>query len=335
MRAWAIEGGFGIDRLNEITETDPQPGPSEVVVRVRAVSLNYRDLLVTQGAYDPKLKLPHVPCSDCAGEVVAVGPAVTRAKIGDRVTSSFAQRWPSGRATLAKIRGALGAPLRGVLATHAVLHEEGIAPAPAHLSDVAAATLPCAATTAWHALVDHGRLAAGESVLVQGTGGVSIFALQIAKMFGARVIATSSSPAKRERLRAMGAMATIDYKADADWGKTVRSMTGGVDHVVEVGGAGTLAQSLRAVAPGGTIHVIGVLGGAADTLDVRPVLMNEVRLQGVIVGPRESLEAVGRAFAANDATPIVDRVFPWAEAREALAYLESGAHFGKVCIATP
>jgi NADPH:quinone reductase-like Zn-dependent oxidoreductase len=337
MRAWRIEGAFGLDHLVLVDQPDPEPGPGKVLVRVRAVALNYRDLLVIEGAYDPRLRLPHVPCSDCAGEVIAIGPGVTRVHVGDRVTSVFAQRWPAGRPTIARLRSALGGPLPGVLATHALLSEEGVASIPAGLDDVEAATLPCAATTAWHALVDQGHLAAGETVLVQGSGGVSIFALQIALLHGARVIATSSRAEKLERLRALGAWATIDSKADPSWGRSARALTGGigVDHVVEVGGAGTMTQSLRAVAPGGIVHVIGVLAGASDTLSVLPILMNEVRLQGVMVGPRESLEAVGRAFAQRGVRPVIDRVFEFREAPAALAYLRSGAHFGKVCIAVP
>jgi NADPH:quinone reductase-like Zn-dependent oxidoreductase len=336
-RAWRIEGAFGLDRLAQVSLDEPRPGPGQVLVRVRAVALNYRDLLVIQGLYDRRLRLPHVPCSDAAGEVIELGAGVTRVKVGDRVTSSFAQAWTAGRPTIEKLRSALGGPLPGVLATHVVLEEDGVALAPPHLTDVEACTLPCAALTAWHALVDHGRLVAGETVLVQGTGGVSIFALQIARMHGARVIATSSKPEKRARLEAMGALATIDYAADAEWGKTARAKSGGagVDHVVEVGGAGTMAQSLRAVAPGGCVHVIGVLSGGEEGISVLPVLMNEVRLQGIMVGPRESLEAMGRALAHNDVHPVIDRVFPWGDVPAALAHLRSGAHFGKVCVEVP
>jgi NADPH:quinone reductase-like Zn-dependent oxidoreductase len=335
MRAWEIRGSFGASSLALAERALPEPSSHEVLIAVRAVSLNYRDLLVIDGSYDPRLRLPHVPCSDACGEVIAIGQGVTRAKVGDRVIGSFAQRWIAGRPTIAKLRSSLGAPLPGVLATHVVLHEDGVVSAPEHLSDAAAATLPCAALTAWHALVDHGRLRAGETVLVQGTGGVSIAGLQIARAFGARVIATSSKPEKLERLRALGASETVDYRADPEWGKTVRALADriGVDQVLEVGGPGTLAQSLRAVAPGGTVHLIGVLGGATERFDVLPAVMNEVRLQGIMVGPRESLEALCRAFVASRLEPIVDRVFAFDEAPAACAYLRSGAHFGKVCLA--
>lgn len=334
MDAWRIEGSFGLDRLTLARGLpDPEPGPLEVLVRVRAASLNYRDVLVIEGRYDPRIALPFVPGSDACGEVIAIGAGVTRAKVGDRVIGSFAQRWIAGRPTHARLRSALGAGLPGVLATHVVLHEDGVVAAPASLTDAQCATLPCAALTAWHALVDHGTLAAGETVLVQGTGGVSIAGLQIAQAMGARVIATSSKPHKLERLRAMGAEATIDYVADREWGKTARAIAGaGVDHVLEVGGAGTLAQSLRAVAPGGMVHVIGMLAGGSETVNVVPITMNEVRLQGIMVGPRDSLEAMIRAFEARRIEPVIDRVFPLAELPRALEYLKSGAHFGKICV---
>lgn len=334
MDAWRIEGGFGLDRLVLARGLpDPAPAPRQVVVRVSAISLNYRDLLVVLGKYDPRLALPHVPGSDACGEVIAIGDGVTRAKVGDRVIGCFAQRWIAGRATQPRIRSTLGAPLPGVFATHVVLDEDGIVLAPSALGDAACATLPCAALTAWHALVDHGRLAAGETVLVQGTGGVSIAGLQIARAHGARVIATSSKPEKIERLRALGADATVDYARDPEWGRTARKIAGaGADQILEVGGAGTLAQSLRAIAPGGIVHLIGILAGSTERLDVLPVTMNEVRLQGILVGPRDSLEAMIRAFVQHRIEPVIDRALPFGELPAALETLRSGAHFGKICL---
>lgn len=332
MKQWEIRS-FGALSLAE--RDDPAPGYGEALVRVRAVSLNYRDLLLVDGSYNPRLPLPAVPCSDMVGEVTAVGHGVTRVRVGDRVIGSFAQRWPAGRLTRAHQLSALSMPLPGVLCTHRVLSEEGLVRAPAHMDDAEASTLPCAALTAWHALVDHGRLTAGETVLVQGTGGVSVFALQIARMLGAQVVATTGKAEKVARLIALGARHVIDYKVDAEWGKTAKQLTGGVgvDHVVEVGGGGTMAQSLRAVAPGGSVYVIGVLAGNAEPLNVLSVLMNEVRMQGVFVGPRASLEAMCNAFSANAIRPVVDRVFPFEEAPAAMAHMRSGAHFGKVVIA--
>lgn len=332
MKQWEIPS-FGALRLVE--RDDPAPGHREVLVRVRAVSLNYRDLLLVDGSYSPKHPLPAVPCSDMVGVVSAVGHDVTRVRVGDRVIASFAQAWTGGRLTRAHQLSALSMPLPGVLCTHRVFSEEGLVRAPAHMDDAEASTLPCAALTAWHALVDHGRLTAGETVLVQGSGGVSIFALQIARMLGAQVVATTGRAEKVERLLALGARHVIDYKVDAEWGKTAKQLTGGVgvDHVVEVGGAGTLTQSLRAVAPGGSVYVIGVLAGNTEPLNVLPVLMNEVRMQGVFVGPRASLEAMCNAFSANAIRPVVDRVFPFEEAPQAMAHMRSGAHMGKVVIA--
>ncbi len=334
MRAWQIPS-FGLANLSLGEVADRPLGAREVRVRVRAVSINYRDLMMIAGTYDPRLTLPITPCSDATGEVIEIGREVTRWKVGDRVLSSFSQKWSAGTPTHAKLRATLGGPLPGVLAEHAILDEDGAWPMPPHLSFDEAATLPCAAVTAWHALVDHGRLAPGQRVLVQGTGGVSIFALQIARLLGAEVIATSSRDDKRARLTSMGASHVIDYTSDREWGKTVKKLTGsvGVEHVVEVGGAGTMAQSLRAIAMGGTIHVIGVLAGAVEPLDVRPILMQEVKLSGVVVGPRESAEAMGRAFTHAALRPIVDRVFAFDDAPKALAHMASGSHFGKVVIA--
>ncbi len=332
MRAWQLDS-FGFEHLKLVELPERALGAREVRVKLRAVALNYRDQLMIAGRYNPQQALPLIPCSDGMGEVEAVGAEVTRWRVGDRVLGAFSQRWLAGAPTRDKLRATLGGPLPGVLAEKITLDEQGLWACPQHLTPEAAATLPCAALTAWHALVDHGRLTAGQRVLVQGTGGVSIFALQIARLFGAEVIATSSHPEKLERLRALGAAHVIDYKADPDWGKTVRRLTGeGVEHVVEVGGAGTLTQSLRAVSVGGVVHVIGVLAGASHEVDVRPILMQEVRLSGVMVGPRESAEAMGRAFELARLEPVVDRVFGFEEAPAAFAHQASGAHFGKVVI---
>jgi NADPH:quinone reductase-like Zn-dependent oxidoreductase len=335
VRAWEIPA-FGLDRLTLVDRPRPALGPRQARVAVKAVSLNYRDHLMIAGSYDPRLSLPTVPCSDASGEVIELGAGATRFRLGERVITSFAQRWIAGAPTHEKLRSTLGGPLPGTLATELALDEEGLVRAPSHLSHEESATLPCAGLTAWHALVDQGGLAAGQSVLVQGSGGVSIFALQIARAMGARVIATSSRADKRERLLAMGASDVIDYVADRDWGKTVKRLADGrgVDHVVEVGGAGTLAQSLRAVAVGGTVHVIGILSGTSEPLAITPILMNEVRLQGIMVGPRESLEALVRMVDTLRLRPVIDRIFPFEEARTAIAHLASGAHFGKIVLAT-
>ena len=334
MRAYEIRDGFGLDKLVACERPDPTPGPCQVRVRVKATSPNYRDLMMVEGRYNPRQKLPLIPNSDGAGVVDAVGPGVTRVKPGDRVMSVFTQGWLAGEPTRALRTTTLGGPLDGALADTMILHEEGVMPTPPFLSDEEAATLPCAAVTAWSALVTHGALKAGDTVLLQGTGGVSVFALQIARLLGARVLITSSRDDKLARARALGAHEGINYVTTPDWDKAARALTGGqgVDHVVEVGGAGTLEKSLRAVRLGGTVSVIGVLSGSVGPVPVTSILMNNLRVQGVFVGHRQAFEALLRALVQHDVHPVVDRVFPFAEARAAFEYLKSGAHFGKVVI---
>jgi NADPH:quinone reductase-like Zn-dependent oxidoreductase len=333
MKVYEIRDRFGLDALKLVERPQPQPGPNEVLLKVRAVSLNYRDLLVVKGLYNPKMPLPRVPVSDAVGEVVGVGAGVTRVKHGERVAGLFMQKWLCGPVTDAAARSALGGAIDGLLAEYVVLHEDGVTPVPEHLTEEEAATLPCAALTAWNALFEEGRVKPGDSVLVQGTGGVSLFALQFARLAGARVIATSSSDAKLGRAKGLGASDGVNYKTTPEWGDAVRKLTdgAGVDQVVEVGGAGTLPQSLRAVRTGGTISLIGVLSGAGQ-VNPTPVLMKNVRVQGIFVGSRAMFEAMNRAVALHKLRPVVDRVFPFAEAVEALRYMESGAHFGKIVI---
>ncbi len=332
-RRWEVQGAFGVEHLSLALGEERPLRAGEIRVAVRAVSLNYRDLLVVSGRYDPRLRLPFVPVSDGVGVVVEVGDGVEGVEAGQRVAGLFAPRWIAGRPSRAALRDTLGAPGPGMLSERVVLPARAVVPVPDALSDEEAATLPCAALTAWSAVVEEGGIRAGARVLVLGTGGVAIFALQFARLLGARVAVTSSSPAKLERVRAMGAELCIDYTADPEWGRTVRRWAdGGVDLVVEVGGAGTLPQSLAAVAPGGTVALIGVLAGSSAPIDLLPVLMNQVRVQGVFVGHRQGFEAMGRAIAASGLRPVVDRVFPFEEAPRAFAYLSRGAHFGKVCL---
>jgi NADPH:quinone reductase-like Zn-dependent oxidoreductase len=334
MKAVEIRGGFGIDHLALVDRPEPEPGAGEVLIAVRAVALNYRDLLTVEGRYNPKQPLPLVPCSDAVGEVVGLGPDARRFALGDRVMPIFAQRWIAGAPTRDRLRSTLGGPLDGTLAERLVLPETGLVRAPVGLDDLEASTLPCSALTAWNALVGLGPLRAGDVVLVQGTGGVSIFALQLARLVGARVIVTSSSDAKLERARSLGAWQTINYRDDPDWGRTARRLTGGngVDLVVDVGGAATLPQSIAAAGFGARISLVGSLSGGSLELDLVPVFMRQIRLQGVLVGHRESLEAMTRAVEANGLKPVIDRVFALEEAAEALRYLSRGEHFGKICV---
>jgi NADPH:quinone reductase-like Zn-dependent oxidoreductase len=333
MRVFELREAAGIDSLTLTERADPRPGPGQVLVRMRAASLNYRDLIVVTGGYGPSLPLPLVPLSDGAGEVVEVGAGVRRVKPGDRVAGTFFQRWVTGPITEEAAATALGGAIDGVLAELAVLEEDGVVHFPDHLSWEEAACLPCAALTAWNALYESSAVRPGESVLTLGTGGVSVFALQFARLAGATVIATTSSDAKAKRLRALGAAQVINYRTTPEWSKPVRTFTGGrgVDHVVEVGGAGTFEQSLRAVRRGGTISFIGRVAAAGE-FNPNWIFIKSVRVQGIYVGSREMFENMNRAIAASGLRPVVDRVFPFEEAREALRYLESGAHFGKVCI---
>ncbi len=333
MRVYEVRE-FGIENLAPAEREEPRPSAREVVVKFHAASLNYRDLMFVKGAYNPKARLPAVPLSDGAGEVVAVGAEVSGWKAGDRVCPVFAQGWLEGPPSAQKNRTALGGgDLDGVLCEYGAFDEQGLVRIPDHLSYEEAATLPCAAVTAWRALVNSGNLKAGDTVLTLGTGGVSVFAVQFAKMHGARVIITSSSDEKLERARGLGADETINYRATPDWDKEVLRLTDklGVDHVVEVGGAGTLSRSLNAVRVGGHVCLIGVLAAGGD-FDPRGILMKNVRVQGIFVGSRLMFEEMNRAIAANRMRPVIDRTFAFDEAREALGHMESGSHFGKIVV---
>ena len=314
---------------------DPEPGPGQLLVRLRAASLNYRDLVVLRGGKGSGgRKANLIPGSDAAGEVVAAGPGARRFAVGDRVTASFFQHWIAGNASRENLESSLGRDSDGVLCELRAFDEDGLVATPDSLSDVEAATLPCAGLTAWSAVVDYGAAQPGDVVLIQGTGGVALFALQFAKLCGALAIITSSSDAKLERARELGADHLINYVDDSEWGRSALKLTGGrgVDNVIELGGAGTLKQSLWAVRTGGVVCMIGVLGGAREELLIPLIGSRNIRLQGVTVGSRDALEAMMRAMALHKIKPVVDRVFPLTEAGAAFEHQAAGRHFGKICI---
>jgi NADPH:quinone reductase-like Zn-dependent oxidoreductase len=333
MKVYEIVSGTGIDALKLSDRPQPQPGAGQVLVQVRANSLNYRDLLVVEGAYG-SAQYPLIPMSDGAGDVVAVGEGVTRVKVGDRVAGIFFQNWISGTLTREKMKSDLGGGIDGMLAEYVVLNQDGLVVLPDHLSYQAGATLPCAAVTAWHSLVTKGNISADDTLLLLGTGGVSIFALLFAKIYGARVIITSSSDEKLAQAKQLGADETINYKTTPDWERKVYELTGrtGVDHVIEVGGAGTLPKTLQAVRVSGRVSLIGLLSGKGNAIDPMPILFKSLTVQGIYVGSREMFEAMNQAISQHQLQPIIDRVFAFAEAPAAYRYLQSGAHFGKVVI---
>ncbi len=332
MRAYQLRSK-GIDGLNEVELPQPKPGPRQVLLRVAACSLNYRDLAIVSGNYRAPLKENVIPLSDGAGEVVEVGPGVTHFKPGDKVAGNFSQRWYGGQPAPENVNYALGGPTDGMLAEFVVLEEQGTVKLPAHLSLHEGATLPCAGVTAWHAVVEYGWTKPGSTILVQGTGGVSIFALQFARALGAEVIATSSSDEKLIRAKKMGAAHGINYQATPEWDKAAVQIThGGVDLVVEVGGAGTFMRSLGAIKVGGKIAMIGVLTKPTGDFNPMMILGRRANVQGISVGSTQMFEAMNRAIAANSIKPVIDKVFPFTDVKAAFHYLQSAKHFGKVVI---
>jgi NADPH:quinone reductase-like Zn-dependent oxidoreductase len=331
MRAWKIQS-FGVDSLQFTELPTPSVAPGEVLVKVRSISLNFRDLMVVKGLYNPKMKLPRIPCSDGAGEVVAVGEGVTAWKPGDRVAGIFMQNWLEGALTRAKSRGALGGDIDGMLAEFVVLRESGLVRMPQHLSFEEAATLPCTAVTAWNALA-AGNLKPGSTILIQGTGGVSIFALQFAHLMAVRVLGISSSNDKLDRAYSLGLSAGFNYRDNPDWDRWALDQTGGegVDLIVEVGGLGTLARSLCAIGFGGVIAQIGVLAGSSGPVPIPSIIHKLVRIQGIYVGSRAHFEQMNEAITQSQLRPVLEAL-PWSQARQALTRMEQGAHFGKLVL---
>jgi len=334
MKAYQISQ-FGIDELEPVERDRPRPAAAgEVLVKLNAVSLNFRDVMIVSGTYNPRMRLPAIPFSDGAGEIVEVGRGVERWKAGDRVCSTVIPGWRDGGPSAATAKTAIGAGnAEGVLQEYRVFGSDEIVPYPAHLSVEEASTLPCAAVTAWHALSVSGGVQPGETVLTLGTGGVSVFAIQFAHALGARVISTSSSDEKLSKVRGLGADQTINYREDPDWEKAVIEMTGGVgvDHVVEVGGTGTLTRSVKAVRTGGHIALIGALDMAGEFNPI-PLFMKAIRMQGIFVGSTEMFTAMNAFIAEHEIRPVIDRTFRFDETRDALKYMASGSHFGKIVI---
>ncbi len=335
MRAYQLpKGGAGIEALKRVELPEPKPQYRQVLVKVAACSLNFRDLGIVRGTYRMPVRDNIIPLSDGAGEVIEAGPGVTRVKAGDKVAGCFFQRWPGGEPSADVQAGALGGSIDGMLAEYAVLEEGGVVKIPGHLSFEEGATLPCAGVTAWHAMMNHARLIAGQTVLLQGTGGVSIFGLQFAHAMGIVPVITSSSDDKLVRAKTLGAAGTVNYKTTPEWDKAAVAFTGGrgVDHVVEVGGQGTLARSFGAIRTGGKISMIGGLSGAATELNPSLILARRANVQGISVGSTEMFEAMNAAIAANRIKPVIDRVFAFDEALAAYQHMAAGAHFGKIVI---
>jgi NADPH:quinone reductase-like Zn-dependent oxidoreductase len=333
MKAVQLRKPGGLDNLYVSDLAEPSPGAGEILVRIHASSLNYHDYVVAKGG------MAHaadglIPMSDGAGVVVEVGAGVRSFKPGDAVVSTFFPDWEAGEPTADKIRALPGDRNDGYACEQVVVPEHYFVKAPRGYSHAEAATLTCAGLTAWRALVVEGGIKAGDAVLVQGTGGVSIFALQIARMFGATVIATSSSEAKMARLKELGADQVINYKTTPEWGREVARLSGGrgVDHVVEIGGAGTLGESINACRLGGHISMIGVLAGFQGAVNTAQLMAKQIKLKGIMVGSRDDLKAMIRAVEANSLKPVIDRSFPLEALADAFRYQESNAHFGKICL---
>lgn len=333
MRVWEIQDAYGLDHLRLVEKTEPKPGPGQIILGMKAASLNYRDLLTVKGM-GGGYPLPLIPFSDGAGEVLSVGSGVTRVKAGDRVAPSFFQSWRDGPIADESRAKALGGSVPGVLQERLLIDAEGVSRIPDFLSYEEAACLPCAGLTAWRAVAIEAPVRSGQTVLVQGTGGVSIFALQFAKMLGARVIATSSSEEKLQRAKALGADHVINYKTTPEWGRAALDLTGGkgVDLVVEVGGENTLQQSMTAARVGGSIVVIGVLGGFSSPVFIPMLFGKNLTLTGITVGSRAQFDDMASAMSRAKLKPVVDKIFPFAELPQALKLMEAGGHFGKIVV---
>ncbi|BBM81796.1 zinc-dependent alcohol dehydrogenase family protein [Candidatus Uabimicrobium amorphum] len=332
MRSIQIQESFGLQQLKFNDCSEKPIHDDEIEVSMHAASLNYRDLLMVKGLYDPKQPLPLVPCSDGAGVVTATGKDVCDVAVGDFVTTVFAPYWQSGTPTTTQMRGTMGGPIHGALTQRFVAKSSHVMKAPKHLNAVEASTLPCAAVTAWNALVEVAKIKAGDKVLIQGTGGVALFALQFSKICGAETVVLSSSDEKLQKVKEMGASHTINYRTTPKWSRAVRDCVGQVDIVIELGGAKTLEQSLKVCRPGATIAVIGILSGIKNEINLLPIIMNKINMSGILVGSRSCFESMNKAIAHHKLQPVIDKTFAFSETIQAFEYMESAAHFGKICI---
>jgi len=335
MKAYQIRDEWSLEHIELVEIPKPSPGPGEVLVEMKASSLNYRDMVVANRGYGSKTgNLPLIPVSDGVGIVRELGDGVSRVAIGDRICPLFMQGWISGPPNRERLSATLGGPIDGVMAEFRCFPQDSVSKVPEELTDLEASTLPCAALTAWSALVEEGKLQPGESVLIQGTGGVSLFALQFAKICGARCILISGSNEKMKRAQELGADEVLNYQDLPEWGKQVRDFSGGegIDHIIEVGGPETLPQSLRAIRPGGTISMIGVLSGSEMKAQLGLIVTRQIRLQGITVGHRDGFETMASAINSSGMKPIVDQVYPFTSLPEAMHSLSEAKHFGKICL---
>ena len=337
MRALNVTAPWGLDAIQVAEVPDPVAGPGQVLVRMKEVSLNYRDLLMVNGMYgrgSAGTKDVITPFSDGCGVIEAVGTGVTKFKVGDRVATLFFQNWTSGPPNLEKLMSALGFPIPGAGAELQVFGQDGVSKVPEFLTDQQVATLPCAGLTAWRGLFEDARLEPGDTVVLQGTGGVSIFGLQFARAAGLRTVITSSSDEKLARAKAMGADHLVNYKTTPAWSGPVREATGGrgADFIMEVGGGGTIQESMKAIRIGGHIAIIGVVAGAGDPFNPAALIGNSAKLQGLSVGSRDMFEAMCRAIELHKIAPVVDKVFPWTDAKAAFSAMAGGEHFGKIVL---
>ncbi|MDV7341641.1 NAD(P)-dependent alcohol dehydrogenase [Terasakiella sp. A23] len=335
MKAWQIKDQFGLEHLTLSDMPTPKLNSGEILLKMEAASLNYRDMVTVAGGYGKSVKTPLIPCSDGVGVVAECGPDTNLFQVGDRICPSFFPKWKDGPARPGRLPDALGGAYSGTLCEYMAVSETACVKAPDHLSPVEAASLPCAALTAWSALFELSSLTSSDCLVIQGTGGVALFALQLAKAAGAQVLITSSSDNKLEKAKALGADYCVNYLDTPEWDREVKKIWAhGADHIIELGGAQTLEQSIRATRIGGHISLIGVLSGAnTKEIPLPMILMRNICIQGVTVGSRSGFERMNSFISKHQITPVIDRTFDFDDAVDAFRYLEQGQHFGKVCVA--